>query len=62
MDSVLRGIASSTYAKYASSQIPCAALPINKSDTFINQKHQISIFMKILTKVKNDKKNGIFSS
>jgi len=42
MGCVLRGIASSTYEKYASSQIPCAALPINKSDAFINQKHPIS--------------------
>jgi hypothetical protein len=41
MGSVLRGIASSAYEQYASSQIPCAALPINKSDAFINQKHQI---------------------
>jgi len=62
MGGVLRGIASSTYAKYASSQIPCAALPINKSDAFINQKHQILNFMKIFTNLKTISKDGIFSS
>jgi len=41
MGGVLRGIASSTYSKYASLQILCAAAPINKFDSFINQKYQI---------------------
>ncbi len=40
MGGVLRGIAASTYSKYASTPIPCAAEPINKIDAFINQKYQ----------------------
>ena len=45
MGGVLRGIGASTYTKYASTPIPCAAEPINKTDSFINQKYQM-LFMK----------------
>ncbi len=49
MGGVLRGIASSTYLMYASLQIPCAAEPINKIDSFINQKYHIFLLIKAMT-------------
>jgi hypothetical protein len=53
MGRVLRGIAASTYAKYASTPIPCAAGPINKIDAFINQKYHIILLIKGMTQVED---------
>ena len=53
MGAVLRGIAASTYVKYASTPIPCAAEPINKIDSFINQKYQNILLIKDMTQVED---------
>ena len=54
MGGVLRGIAASTYSKYASTPIPCAAEPINKIDALKNQKQQLLINEGKAYIIKND--------